>query len=105
EFDLVWTWCTESDLRAAGIGYDEIEAVIDVVRTVSEAEIAAVCKQDGGLWKLSVRSKGAVDVGAVCTALGGGGHRFAAGVSSSAPLESFMARFREKLVRAPRLAG
>ncbi|MCK9898581.1 bifunctional oligoribonuclease/PAP phosphatase NrnA [Frankia sp. Cpl3] len=105
EFDLIWTWCTEADLRAAGIGYDEIEAVIDTVRTVSEAEVAVVCKQDSGVWKLSVRSKGAVDVGAVCTALGGGGHRFAAGISSSAPLETVMARFREKIVHATRLAG
>lgn len=105
EFDLVWTWCAEADLREAGIGYDEIEAVIDTVRTVAEAEVAVVCKQAGGLWKLSVRSRGAVDVGALCTDLGGGGHRFAAGVSSSASLEATMGRFRERLVRAPRLAG
>ncbi len=105
EFDLIWTWCTEADLRVAGIGYDEIEAVIDTVRTVSEAEVAVVCKQDGDVWKMSVRSKGAVDVGAVCTALGGGGHRFAAGISSSAPLETVMRVFREELTRAPRLTG
>ncbi|KPM57196.1 phosphoesterase [Frankia sp. CcI49] len=104
ELDLIWTWCTESDLRLAGIGYDEIEAVIDTVRTVSEAEVALVCKQDGGIWKLSVRSKGAVDVGALCTTLGGGGHRFAAGVSSSESLAATMDRFREELVHAPRLS-
>lgn len=105
ELDLVWSWCTSADLRAAGIGYDEIEGIIDSVRTAAEAEVAVVCKQDGAVWKVSVRSKGAIDVGAVCGGLGGGGHRFAAGISSSAPLESVMEMIRDALVRAPRLDG
>jgi phosphoesterase RecJ-like protein len=104
EHDLVWTWCGEADLRAVGIDFDEIEGVIDTLRTTAEAEVAIVCKQDGDVWKVSVRSKGAVDVGALCTALGGGGHRFAAGISSTAPLEALMSVFRDALARAPRLA-
>jgi phosphoesterase RecJ-like protein len=78
--------------------------VIDTLRTTAEAEVAVVCKQDGDVWKVSVRSKGAVDVGALCTALGGGGHRFAAGISSTAPLDALMSVFRDALARAPRLA-
>ena len=103
EFDLVWSWCGQSDLAAFGLDYDEIEGLIDTVRTAAEAEVAIVCKQDGEVWKVSVRSKGRVDVGAICTALGGGGHRFAAGISSAAPLEAVMDVFRDALVRAPRL--
>ena len=59
--------------------------MIDLVRTAAEAEVAMVCKQvaDGG-WTVSMRSKGRVDVSAAAVALGGGGHRFAAGFSSTA---------------------
>ena len=35
------------------------------------------------MWRASTRSKGLVDLGAVCSRLGGGGHRFAAGFSSN----------------------
>jgi phosphoesterase RecJ-like protein len=42
--------------------------------------VAAVLKQqpEGG-YKVSLRSKGATDVGRLATRLGGGGHKFAAG--------------------------
>ncbi|WP_239333721.1 bifunctional oligoribonuclease/PAP phosphatase NrnA [Frankia sp. CiP3] len=106
EHDLVWTWCAYADLTGAGLTLDEIEGVIDIVRTAAEAEVAVVCKQDAtDTWKVSVRSKGGIDVGAVCTQLGGGGHRFAAGLSSTEPLEPTMQALRAALVRAPRLPG
>ncbi len=104
ENDLVWTWCAFSDLTGAGLTLDEIEGVIDIVRTTAEAEVAVVCKQDADdVWRVSVRSKGSVDVGAVCTALGGGGHRFAAGLSSSESLERTVEVLRGALLQAPRL--
>jgi phosphoesterase RecJ-like protein len=106
EHDLVWTWCAHTDLTSAGLALDEIEGVIDIVRTTAEAEVAVVCKQDAAdAWKLSVRSKGSVDVGEVCTRLGGGGHRFAAGLSSTESLERTMQALRAALLHAPRLPG
>lgn len=68
---------------SAGLRPEEIESVIDIVRTTSEAEVAAVLKQQSGdEWTVSLRSKTAVDVSAVASALGGGGHRNAAGFSA-----------------------
>lgn len=104
EADLVWTWCARDDLTAAGLAFDEVEGVIDVVRTAAEAEVAAVCKQDvDWSWQVSVRAKGALDVGAVCAALGGGGHGFAAGFTSRERVDVTMARLRAALAEAPRL--
>ncbi len=103
EHDLAWTWCTQADLRNAGLDYDEIEGFIDTLRTASEAEIALICKQEGDVWKVSVRSRGSVDVGALCAGLGGGGHRLAAGFVTSAELAELMEAVRAALVRAPRL--
>ncbi len=79
---LVWTSVTRADRAAAGLPLDAAESVIDVIRRTDEAEVAVVLKEDdAGRWQVSTRSKSLVDVGAVCTALGGGGHARAAGFS------------------------
>ena len=79
---LVWTTVTQSDREAASLPLDAAESVIDVLRRTDEAEVAAVLKEDDdGTWLVSTRSKSLVDVGAACSALGGGGHARAAGFS------------------------
>ncbi|WP_276206390.1 DHH family phosphoesterase [Thermoactinospora rubra] len=99
--DLVWTYVSHVDRAAYGLPYDEVEGIIDVVRRTDEAEVAVVLKEDDdGLWQVSTRSKGAVDVGAICTALGGGGHARAAGFTSHQPVEQTMKRFRDLLGKA-----
>jgi phosphoesterase RecJ-like protein len=102
---LVWTVVEAAELDASGVGLAQIEGVIDVLRTAQEAEVAVVLKGDPreGGWKVSTRSKGAVDVGAVCTALGGGGHRFAAGFSTDAPAAEVLERLAAALAAAPHL--
>jgi bifunctional oligoribonuclease and PAP phosphatase NrnA len=79
---LVWTWVSAADLAAHGLASDQAESVIDIVRSAREAEVAAVLKELPGHIMVSVRSRGAVDVGAACAGLGGGGHRYAAGFTS-----------------------
>jgi phosphoesterase RecJ-like protein len=104
---LVWTAVPAEELTASGLGLADVEGVIDVLRTAQEAEVAVVLKGDplSGSWRVSTRSKGAVDVGAVCTALGGGGHRFAAGFSTSEAPAVVLDRLREALADAPHLAA
>ena len=95
---LVWTWVSSRDLAAHDVAMEEIEGVIDVLRTTVEAEVAVICKQDAeGRYAVSMRSKGSTDVGAVAVALGGGGHRFAAGFTSPDDVEATMGRVRELL--------
>jgi bifunctional oligoribonuclease and PAP phosphatase NrnA len=71
-------------------GLDElaVERVIEALRKTTEAEVAAVLKQaDDGHWKVSLRSKTAVDVGEVANQMGGGGHKYASGYSSTSDLD------------------
>ncbi|MCP9954517.1 DHH family phosphoesterase [Actinomadura madurae] len=76
---LVWTTIARADRDARDVLYDQLEGVIDQLRRTDEAEVAVVCKEnDRGEWYVSTRSKGSVDVGRACVALGGGGHRTAA---------------------------
>ncbi len=88
EAGLVWTYLSQEDLARTGIPMGETDDLIDVIRTVREADAAAVIKQQrDGTWKVSLRSKGGHDVGAVAAAFGGGGHRLAAGYTSAETLE------------------
>jgi phosphoesterase RecJ-like protein len=102
---LAWAVVEADDLKRHGLGLADVEGVIDVLRTAQEAEVALVVKYDpsDGQHKASARSKGAVDVGAVCTALGGGGHRFAAGFTSRHDADGTVAAFRAALAEAPHL--
>ncbi len=63
--------------------------------------MAVVLKQDPAAgperWKASVRSRGRLDVGAACTAFGGGGHRLAAGFSAGGTPEQIVSRLRAAL--------
>ena len=85
---LIWTHLTQSDLIATGAQLSETDDLVDAVRVAREADVACVIKQqrDGKL-KVSLRSRGATDVGSVAVALGGGGHRLAAGYTSRLDLE------------------
>jgi bifunctional oligoribonuclease and PAP phosphatase NrnA len=68
--------------RVARFRQEEVDGVVDTLRTAAEAEVAAVLKQVGPTrWTISLRSRGRVDVAAVAKALGGGGHPRAAGVT------------------------
>lgn len=102
---LVWTSVTADDLDRHGVALAEVEGVIDVVRLAQEAEVAVVLKQepDRSAWKVSTRSKGVIDVGQVCMRLGGGGHRFAAGFTSTGDAETTLRRLCEELAGVPHL--
>ena len=97
---MVWTTVTTSDRAAAGLPLDSAESVIDEIRRTDEAEVAVVLKEDdAGVWQVSLRSKSLVDVGAIATELGGGGHARAAGFSAPGGAGAAIAAIRELLDR------
>ena len=93
---MVWTTVTRADRAACGLPYDLIEGVIDIVRRTDEAELAVVFKEDDeGAWQVSTRSRGRVDVGLACVALGGGGHPGAAGFTLHGDVAHAVQQLRE----------
>jgi bifunctional oligoribonuclease and PAP phosphatase NrnA len=97
---LVWTWSSTAEAAEHGLPGEQLEALVDVVRCTEEADVACVLKgQDDGSWSVSLRSRGATDVARVAMALGGGGHRAAAGFTSSQDREATMAAVRAQLCR------
>lgn len=80
DLQVVYTWITDNDLRSVGIDWGETENLIDLLRLAMEADTAVLAKvHDDGRVKVSMRSRGATDVGGLAAAMGGGGHRLAAG--------------------------
>lgn len=83
EASMIWTSVTQGDLKRCAIEMEDTDGLIDVIRTADVAEVSSVLKElpDGSV-KVSMRSKGNVNVGAICEAFGGGGHAFAAGFTA-----------------------
>src|SRR3954468_2053367 len=62
---------------------EEVESIVDIVRTTQQAEVAAVFKEiEPGGWSVSMRAK-SMDLATIASAFGGGGHPHAAGYSTS----------------------
>ncbi|WP_025619192.1 DHH family phosphoesterase [Salinispora cortesiana] len=98
---LVWTWATQEDLARHGQPAYVLEALIDSVRCTAEADVSCVVKQTAdGEWAVSLRSKGAVDVSRVAMALGGGGHRLAAGFTGRGSADEVVEAIRRELAGA-----
>ncbi|MBW2532246.1 MAG: 30S ribosome-binding factor RbfA [Deltaproteobacteria bacterium] len=73
-------------LERCGAKRADLDGMINVGRSVEGVEISAMFrKQAEGRYRVSFRSKGRYDVGALAVGLGGGGHRNAAGCSVEAP--------------------
>ena len=61
---------------------EEVESIVDIVRTTQQADVAAVLKEiEPEHWSVSMRAK-TIDLAALAIAFGGGGHRLAAGYSA-----------------------
>lgn len=94
---LVSTSVSIDDLDRHGVRYEEAEGLIDWVRTAAEAEVACVLKQAPDGIRVSLRSVSRVNVGAVATVLGGGGHRLASGFTMRGSIEETLAAVKAAL--------
>ena len=92
---LVLTYVTAADYEATGAGEEMTEGIIDHLRSVDGAKVAALVRDQGtrgrAARKVSLRSsEGDVDVSAIARLQGGGGHKRAAGFSSDLELEELI---------------
>ncbi|MDT5387875.1 MAG: bifunctional oligoribonuclease and phosphatase NrnA [Mycobacterium sp.] len=66
---------------------EEVESIVDIVRTTQQAEVAAVFKEiEPQRWSVSMRAR-SFDLATVASSFGGGGHKLAAGYSASGPAD------------------
>lgn len=76
---------------------EEVESIVDIVRTTQQAEVAAVFKEiEPQRWSVSMRSR-SFDLASVASSFGGGGHRLAAGYSAVGSAEEVVAALADVL--------
>jgi len=92
---LVLAYITAADYAASGAGEEMTEGIIDHLRSVEGARVAALIRDLGdrgsAARKVSLRSSGGdVDVSAIARLHGGGGHKRAAGFSTDLELDQLV---------------
>lgn len=89
---IAYSYATQNDFDRTGADLDECDGLIDVVRSVEGSEVALFLKRvPKGYVRGNLRSKGAKDVSAVAQAMGGGGHRAAAGFTYNGDIDEALA--------------
>ena len=87
--------------RTAGGTYDDTEGLVNLPLTVKEIEAVIFFKQEkGDEYRVSLRSKGDLDIGVIAKEYGGGGHKNAAGATVTGPIEELQKALVEKIERA-----
>lgn len=89
-------------MQRTGATDEMIEGMVNYGRMLEGVEVAALIwvPAAGGDVKVSLRSSGAADVAKVAVALGGGGHRAAAGATIKAELTTAIERVRTESKKA-----
>jgi len=84
-----------------GATYDDTEGLINFPLTVKDIEAVAFFKESGpDDWRISMRSKGEVNVNAIAREFGGGGHTNASGCGATGDLAHLVPLFEQKLLDA-----
>ena len=85
---LAWFTLSSREMERFGVSRDETEEYISVPRSIESVEVIAFLSElENGRIRVSMRSKGRVEIHDVARTFGGGGHAFAAGARMRAPLD------------------
>ena len=79
----------------AGASREDSEGIVNIPRCIKGVEVALLFREESSgeqSWKVSLRSKGDVDVAKIAEGFGGGGHKKAAGCSIDGTLEEVKKR-------------
>jgi phosphoesterase RecJ-like protein len=89
----------EQLLADCGATYDDTDGLINLPLTVKGIQAVMFFKKIGrDDWRISLRSKGNIDVNAVAKQFGGGGHKNASGCSATGSLDGLKALFEKRVL-------
>lgn len=96
---VAWTSVTLEDMRSAGGDVEDCEGIVNYLVSILGVEAAIFLRElpGGAQFRLSLRSKGAVDVAEVAESLGGGGHRTASGCTLEGPFDHALGRVLSRI--------
>jgi len=106
EGPLAWIWVTQEQMQSAGAREEDCEGLVNYALSIGDVQVAVFFRELPGLrWRVSLRSKGEVNVSRVAEHFGGGGHKCASGCSVEGPLSVAVARIVERLRAEPAVVG
>ncbi len=87
EGPLAWMFVTRRDMEHAGAIEEDAEGVVNYALGIAGVEVAVFFREQAdGRLRVSLRSKGALNVARIAEKFGGGGHECASGFSIDGPL-------------------
>jgi phosphoesterase RecJ-like protein len=97
-----WTWVTQEQMERCAAKDEDCEGLVNYVLSVGEIEVAAFFRElPDGRFRVSLRSKGKLDVARVAEGFGGGGHECASGCSVDGPQPHAVGQVLELLRLGP----
>ena len=103
---IATVWVDKKLAHDCGGTYEDTEGLINLPLTVKEILAVVFFKENGADdWRVSMRSKGAINVNAIATEFGGGGHKNASGCQARGTLPELRQLFEQKLTDAIQKAG
>lgn len=107
--NLCWLWVTLEDMKSAGAEGEDCEGVVNYAISIEGVQAAVFLRElEEGQIRLSLRSKGRMNVAKIAERFGGGGHENASGCTLPGPLaaaaERILAELRSE-IPAPRQPG
>jgi phosphoesterase RecJ-like protein len=102
EARLVWIVVTQEQMESCHAKEEDCEGLVNYALSIHDVEVAVFFRElPDGRFRVSLRSKGGVDVAAVAESFGGGGHQCASGCSLDGPLSAATARVLTQLRLGP----
>ncbi len=89
EGPLAWIWVTQAQMERANAKEEDCEGLVNYALSIGDVEVAVFFRElPGGRFRVSLRSKGGLDVAQIAEEFGGGGHTCASGGSVDGPLHA-----------------
>ncbi|MCH9031101.1 MAG: hypothetical protein IIB00_02435, partial [candidate division Zixibacteria bacterium] len=83
--------------KTGAVKFDS-EGIVDYTLQTAKAQLGALLKEEETSVRVSLRSRGDIDVSAIASSFGGGGHRNAAGLTLETSLEDALEIIEKRLV-------
>ncbi len=84
---IAWIWVTQEQMQNSHAREEDCEGLVNYVLSIQEVEVAAFFRElPDGRYRVSLRSKGRLNVAEVAEQFGGGGHQCASGCAVEGPL-------------------
>ena len=95
---LAWIWVTLEEMERFGAREEDCEGLVNYALSIGDVQVAIFFRElDDGRWRVSLRSKGEVDVAKVAVYFGGGGHKCASGCAVDGPMGVAVSKVIDRL--------